>query len=151
MVAFVQTQKLAHSNVMHNTAVTVLQGYIEQIKGIQYHKLLEVLDDPENTPLATKSISSLNDSENIQVDDPLYLNIENSKEVLLDLIEDENGNLDTYTMQVYVTPTAKNILSTSGREAIEFKITFRYESVFQGVASSHTRNVQFLKTSITEF
>ena len=34
--AIVQTQKLAHSNVMHNTARTVIEGYMEQMKGLSY-------------------------------------------------------------------------------------------------------------------
>jgi prepilin-type N-terminal cleavage/methylation domain-containing protein len=76
-VAFVQTQKLAHTNIMHNTARTVLQGYVEQVKGVQYNKLVESFTDPTNVPLPTKSISSLTAGTEIQLDDFLFLNQEN--------------------------------------------------------------------------
>lgn len=150
-VAFVQTQKLAHANIMHNTARTVLQGYIEQIKGVQYFKLLEAIDDPTNIPLPTKSISSLIQGEEIQISDSLYLNIENQKSVLLDIIDDGSGNLVTHTMDLFVTPTANNILSTAGIDVIEFTLTYEYESLFKGMNTTHAGTVRFIKTSVSEF
>jgi prepilin-type N-terminal cleavage/methylation domain-containing protein len=107
-VAFVQTQKLAHANVMHNTARTVLQGYVEQIKGIQYYKLLEAMDDPVSIPIPTKSISSLSEGEEIQIDDTLLFDQENHKNILLDIIDNGDGTFETHTMDLYVTPTATN-------------------------------------------
>lgn len=44
--AIVQTQKLAHSNIMHNTARTVLEGYMEQMKGLPFSHYQDVLADP---------------------------------------------------------------------------------------------------------
>lgn len=150
-VAFVQTQKLAHANVMHNTARTALQGYVEQIKGIQYYKLLEALADPAITPLPTKSISSLTEGEEIQISDSLFLDQENYKEILLDIIDRGEGVYDTHTMDLYVTPTATNIINSAGIEVIEFKLNFRYESLFRGINTSHTGTVRFIKTSVSEF
>ena len=150
-VAFVQTQKLAHANVMHNTARTVLQGYIEQIKGIQYYKILESMDDPSNIPLPTKSISSLAEGEEIQISDDLYLGTENQKSVLLDIIDDGSGNLETHTMDLWVTPTASNILTTAGIEVIEFTLDYEYESLFKGINTRHSGTVRFIKTSVSEF
>ena len=150
-VAFVQTQKLAHSNVMHNTARTVLQGYVEQIKGVQYTKLIEVMADPTAQPLPTKSISSLAESEDIQIDDPLFLNVENYKNILLDIIEKENGEFDSHTMDLYVTPRATNIIDTAGIDVIEFTLDYRYESLFKGIGAYHAGTVRFIKTSVSEF
>jgi len=150
-VAFVQTQKLAHSNVMHNTARTVLQGYVEQIKGVQYYKLLEVMDDSVNNPIPTKSISSLAEGEDIQIDDDLYLNVENYKNILLDIIDQGGGELDTHTMDLYVTPRATNILNSAGVEVIEFTLDYRYESLFKGINANHAGSVRFIKTSVSEF
>ena len=150
-VAFVQTQKLAHSNVMHNTARTVLQGYVEQIKGVQYHKLIEVINDPVTNPIPTKSISSLTEGEEIQIDDALRLNVENYKNILLDIVERENGEFDSHTMDLFVTPRATNILNSAGIEVIEFTLNYRYESLFKGIGATHAGSVRFIKTSVSEF
>ncbi len=150
-VAFVQTQKLAHSNVMHNTARTVLQGYVEQIKGVQYHKLLEVLEDPAAHSIPTKSISSLAEGDDIQIDDELYLNVENHKNILLDIIDKGNGEFESHTMDLYVTPTATNIINSAGIEVIEFTLNYRYEALFKGMGATHDGSVRFIKTSVSEF
>jgi prepilin-type N-terminal cleavage/methylation domain-containing protein len=150
-VAFLQTQKLAHSNVMHNTARTVLQGYVEQIKGVQYHKLLEVIGDPVTHPIPTKSISSLTEGEEIQIDDPLLLNVENHKNILLDIIDKGNGEIESHTMDLYVTPTATNIINSAGIEVLEFTFDYRYESLFKGMGTTHDGSVRFIKTSVSEF
>ena len=150
-VAFVQTQKLAHSNVMHNTARTVLQGYVEQIKGVQYHKLLEVMDDPVTNPIPTKSISSIAEGEEIQIDDALRLNVENYKNILLDIIDRGDGEFDSHTMDLFVTPRANNIINSAGIEVIEFTLDYRYESLFQGMGATHNGSVRFIKTSVSEF
>lgn len=150
-VAFVQTQKLAHANIMHNTARTVLQGYIEQIKGVQYYKLLDCLNDPSTVPLPTKSISSLAEGDDIQISDTLYLNAENHKNILLDIIDRGEGDLEVHTMDLYVTPVANNILNSAGVEVIEFTINFQYESIFKGINTRHSGAVRFIKTSVSEF
>lgn len=150
-VAFVQTQKLAHSNVMHNTARTVLQGYVEQIKGVQYAKLLEIMDDPVTHSLPTKSISSVTEGDEIQIDDALFLNVENYKKVLLDIVEKDSGELETHTMDLYVTPRATNLLNTAGIEVLEFTLDYRFESIFKGINADHTGSVRFIKTSVSEF
>ncbi len=150
-VAFVQTQKLAHANIMHNTARTVLQGYVEQIKGVQYFKLLESINDPTTIPLPTKSISSIATGDDIQLADTLFLNQENYKKVLIDLIDRGGGVFDEHTMDLYVTPVVTNINSTAGVQVLEFKLNYRYESLFKGINASHTGTVRFIKTSVSEF
>ena len=92
--AIVQTQKLAHSNIMHNTARTVLEGYMEQMKGLPFSHYQDVLADPTKVPFETKGIDSLKTAKVIQYDDPLYLKTENKKSILLD-IEDEGGVRNT--------------------------------------------------------
>ena len=150
-VAFVQTQKLAHSNVMHNTARTVIQGYVEQIKGVQYYRLLESLNDPNNIPLPTKSVSSLAIGDDIKIDDDLYLNQANNKEILLDILQRDDGTFDTHTMSVLITPRVTNVFDTEGIEVLEFTIEFEYQSIFSGVQATHGGMVRFIKTSVSEF
>lgn len=150
-VAFVQTQKLAHANIMHNTARTVLQGFVEQIKGVQYFKLLEAINDPTTIPLPTKSISSIATGTDIQISDTLFLNQENYKEVLIDLIDHGSGVYEEHTMDLYITPTVTNISSTAGIEVLEFRLGYRYESLFKGINASHAGTVRFIKTSVSEY
>ena len=150
-VAFVQTQKLAHANIMHNTARTVIQGYVEQIKGVQYYKLQESMADPTAVPLPTKSISSLATGTDIQISDTLFLNSENHKEVLIDIIDRGEGSYEEHTMDLYVTPSVNNIASTAGIDALEFTLNYRYDSLFKGINASHSGSVRFIKTSVSEF
>ena len=101
--AVVQTQKMAHSNVMHNTARTVIEGYMEQMKGISYYRYKEAMADPINVPLETMGISALTTTD-IKYDDPLFLNVENEKEVLLDITKETDGSLTPTVMKVWVKP-----------------------------------------------
>lgn len=147
-----QTQKTAHSNVMHNTARTVIIGYIEQMRGISYPKWQEILADPINNPIPTKSVNILaaSDSE-VEVDDPLYLERENIKEVALDIITNEGESVSLYTMAVTIEPVAIDLLATEGIKAIDVTLTFSYESLYQGGVQSHKDSIRFVKTAISEY
>ena len=149
--AITQTQKLAHSNVMHNTARTVVEGYMEQIKGIPYFRFIEAMNDPNNIPLETKGISSLLSAEIIQFDDPLYVGLENKKQVLLDIKEDSKGLLTPLNMDLYITPELTNISDTTGIRVIEITLNFRYESLFKGVTKEYESDIRFIKTAVSEY
>lgn len=150
-MAIVQTQKLAHSNIMHNTARTVMEGYMEQMKGISFKEYQEAMKDPDNVPIATKGISSLKTGTDIQYDDPLYLNKENKKEVLLDLLEASDGSLTPLTMSLYVKPTLTDLLPSTGLSIYEVTLEFRYESLFKGVNKEYSKSIRFVKTAVSEY
>ena len=150
-IAIVQTQKLAHANVMHNTARTVVEGYMEQMKGISYNKFKECMADPDNIPLDTKGISSLITGGPIEYDDPLYIGIENQKEVMLDIREESDGSLTPITMDVYITPTIVDLVPTEGIQVYEITLSFRYESLFKGVTSEYDNSIRFIKTAVSEY
>ncbi len=69
-----QSRRLAQLNIMRNTAYTVAQGYLEQMKAISTADL-SAAADPSKTnkpPIATKSVSALAVGQ-IERDDPLYV------------------------------------------------------------------------------
>ena len=107
--AITQTQKLAHSNVMHNTARTVAEGYMEQMKGIPYRKFAMAMADPTKVPIGTMGISSLKTVEEIHFEDPLYLDRENKKVLLMDIFEEPDGTLIPSNMDLYITSTSPQL------------------------------------------
>lgn len=138
-----QSNRIAQANVIRNTAYTVVQGYLEQIRSISYATLKKSLDNPGVTPLPTMGISAVINSENpadIQVDDPLYLNVLNDKEVLLDMKNNPEGTPTLYTLKLGITPKITNLNDASyGAEAIpalEVILDFQYEA-------RHKRGVEF--------
>jgi prepilin-type N-terminal cleavage/methylation domain-containing protein len=149
--AITQTQKLAHSNIMHNTARTVVEGYMEQMKGISYYKFQEALADKTKVPIETMGISSLKTGTDIYFADPLYLDVENKKEVLLDLIEEKDGSFTPNTMNLYITPTITDITATEGLQVLEITLEFTYESIYNRSAKAYTNSIRFIKTSVSEY
>lgn len=147
-----QTQKTAHNNVMHNTARTVIIGYIEQMRGISYATWQDILADPTKTPIPTKSVNILaaSDSE-VEVDDPLFLDRDNVKEVALDIIADEEQGQTLYTMAVTIVPTARDLLASEGIKAIDITLSFSYQSLYKGQTAAHEDSIRFVKTAISEY
>ena len=149
--AIVQTQKLAHSNIMHNTARTVVEGYMEQMKGLSYEAYAQALADPTGTPFHTKGIDSLKTGEVIQFNDPLYIDQENKKQVLLD-IDDSNAKAPkALTMDLYITPTVTDISTSEGLQIFEVTLKYQYDSLYDGSLKSHGGSIRFIKTAVSEY
>lgn len=135
---------------MHNTARTVLEGYMEQMKGLPFSHYQDVLADPTKVPFETKGIDSLKTAKVIQYDDPLYLKTENKKSILLD-IEDEGGVLTPQTMDLYITPTMQNIYTSEGLQVFEITLQYAYDSLYDGTVKSHSGSLRFIKTTVSEY
>ncbi len=123
--AVVQTQMLAHTNIMHNTARTVMEGYMEQMKGLPFEDYKNTMADPTKVPFETKGIDSLKTAKVIQYDDPLFAKQENKKVVLLDIDEDSGGTPRPLTMDLYITPEVQDISATEGLQVFEVTLTFK--------------------------
>ncbi|MCB1121934.1 MAG: prepilin-type N-terminal cleavage/methylation domain-containing protein [Verrucomicrobiae bacterium] len=149
--AITQTQKLAHTNVMHNTARTVIEGYMEQMKGINYEVYQNILADPENQPIPTMGISSLKTGKDIHFDDPLYLDVENKKEIVLDITEDTDGTLVPQNMEMYITPTIRDISTTEAIQVFEITLNFTYESIYNQEKKAYSNAIRFVKTAVSEY
>lgn len=149
--AITQTQKLAHSNVMHNTARTVVEGYMEQMKGLTFAEYKNAVADTVKVPFATKGISSLKTGANISYDDPLFIGKDNWKEVVLDLVKDSTGNITAVTMDLSVSPTLTNLMTTESLDAYEVTLSYKYESLYKGSTKEYTGSIRFIKTAVSEY
>jgi prepilin-type N-terminal cleavage/methylation domain-containing protein len=151
MAIFVMLLISGSAAIMHNTARTVVEGYMEQMKGISYYKFQEALADKTKVPIETMGISSLKTGTDIYFADPLYLDVENKKEVLLDLIEEKDGSFTPNTMNLYITPTITDITATEGLQVLEITLEFTYESIYNRSAKAYTNSIRFIKTSVSEY
>lgn len=68
----IQARKVAENNILRNTAFTVAQGYLEQIRSISIRDIQDAIADPQNTPVPTKSVSATAVS-SIEQDDDLFI------------------------------------------------------------------------------
>ncbi len=148
-VAMLQTQKTAHANVMHNSARTVVQGYMEQIKGIPFDVLNACVIDTTK-PIPTKSVDT-SASTDLIVDDDLFIGISNTKTIILDTIIKSDGSLKSQTMTLKLKPTILNIYSSMGRKLLEINLEYQYESTFSGITLNKSGSLRFVKTDVSEY
>jgi len=165
--SMLQSQKISQANIMDNTAFTVAQGYLEQIKSLSYSKLKYIAANPSVEALPTKSINyataidteyeSATEEEAedeefiIQVDDPLWLDQANIKTVLLDLQQRDNGSFNELTMDLSITPTLNDISASEGRKVIEITLDFTYSSIMGSGSMTRQGSVRGLKIELSQF
>lgn len=132
--AALHARKIAHHNILKNTAHTIAQGYLEQIKSISRTDIENAINDPAGTPLPTQSVSAI-DVGSVAEHDPLFLNGpepaildqadgSNHKEILIDLIPVEGGTDEELTMDMWLDLDINSI----GTNSYEVRILFVYES-----------------------
>jgi prepilin-type N-terminal cleavage/methylation domain-containing protein len=150
----VLTRRIAESNIYTNTAMTVAQGYMEQIKSIEYHRVLNALNDPENVPIPTKGISALGGSFS-EFDDPLYFDEVNEKDIVVDIIPDEDGSLidgEPLTMDMRITLTGNNLNTGSNPvRAIEIVLEYEYLTPETIEPSWRSGSIRFVKSFVPTF
>jgi len=137
--AVVQSQRMSHNNVLQNTAYTVAQGYLEQIRSLLPAEVEAALDDPDGVALPTQGVSALTVGSNPQIDDPIFLDGpdpaltgqtdgSNFREILVDLKEDASGNLREITMESWFDIDIVAIENNSN----SYAITIRFEATLAG-------------------
>ena len=150
-INFFQSKKLAHDNMMHSTARTAVQRIMEQINREHYnYTLQEVMAKAADVRLPIKSLSSLGTGNDIEIINGLLLNRVNHKIVALETQNHGGGEHDTRTMDLYVTPSVKQLFNKDGREVIEFKLEYHYESNFKGLKETHSDRAIFTKSFVSE-
>jgi len=135
--AVIQSQQLSQNNIVLNTAYTVAQGYLEQIKTLASVEIDNALADEDGVSLPTKSISAVSGS-NIEVDDPIFLDGpdrslsgksdgSNHREVLIDLRENDDGSQREVTMDMWVDVDITPVENQSYSHAItvDFEVQLR--------------------------
>ncbi|MGF1483446.1 MAG: prepilin-type N-terminal cleavage/methylation domain-containing protein [Opitutales bacterium] len=128
-----QARRLAESNIVRNTAFTVAQGYLEQIKSMSANEMLDAIGNPSATPLPTMSISALATGV-VEIDDPLFLTGTdtspsgvagtNAKTVLIDLQPDDGGTEREMVLNVWFDLQ----ISQVGVRTYQTILDFEYQS-----------------------
>jgi len=141
--AVFQSQQIAQNNIIRNTAYTVAQGYLEQIKSVSISELADALDDPDGTPLPTMSVSALNIN-SIEILDPIFLDGpepalsgqtdgSNFREILIDLKEDpKTGDIREIVMNAWYDIDVAAIENRSN----SFSIIVRFEAELRGLRNT---------------
>ena len=149
----IQARKLSTQNILENTAQTAVLGYMEQIKSIAYVELLAIYNDPGQTiPIPTTSGSAIALGKT-DIADPLILNQENHKEIVIDIDFDDEGTVvETRTMDLWVTPRmTRNAWAESSYRAIEMRLDYEWEIRGRGTNTERgSDSIVFLRVAVSE-
>ena len=144
-------RRLAESNVYENTALTVTQGYLEQMKSMEYDQIITCLAD-NTLPIPTKSVSAILTGQSIEIDDPLYFGQVNDKEVMIDIRDLDTANPRPITMDYELTITANNLdVGQTPIKALEITFDYRYMSPERGSPQWKNGSIRFVKSFVPTF
>jgi len=135
----IQSRRMAESAIRENTAATVTQGYLEQIKSIEYSALVDAIADPGNVAIGTKTDQDTND--------PIMLNVKNQKTLIINTAPDGTPNR---FMRFWITPTATDLAGT-GRRAVTFTAQFEWEGNDRGVGDIRTSTIRFVRSYVPTY
>ena len=139
----IQTRKLADTSI-HNT---IAYGYAEQIMAMDYEDLLNSVNDPTSTPLTLKAVTPSSTS-SLEVDDLLYLNTVNNKDILIDILE-SNGSERSIYMPMNFTLTATNLdIGANPYKAVQIQIFYNYESPSKRYDRWVNDSIHFVKSAV---
>ena len=134
--AVFQSTQIAQNNIVRNTAYTIAQGYLEQIKSLPLKTILAAVADPKETALPTMSISALNTGQ-IEISDAIFLDGpddsltgqddgSNFREILIDLREAEGGgDPREVTMDAWFDVDIEDVANRSYSHAIIVRFEVR--------------------------
>ena len=136
--ATIQARKLSEAAVYHATALSAAQGYMEQIQSMEYQNLLDAFYAPTAAPLPTKLDQG--------TPDPLYINVENEKNVVVDV--DASGN-PSKSIKMKITPSLSNLEGTLGYKAMEITLLYEWRSAES--ATAHKRALRLVRSYVPTF
>ena len=119
---------IAESNLYDTTAITVAQGYLEQIKNLPYEDVLLVAQAPKTYSLATlgpsysSSLSSMITKDELTADPDKQ---PNNRSIAIDS-RGSGGTILNMSMKLWVTITDKNT-GASPLNALEIRIRYQYK------------------------
>lgn len=134
----IQSRRMAEAAIRENTAATVTQGYLEQIKSIEYSALEAAIADPTNVAIGTKTDQDTND--------PIMLNVSNQKTLVIN----SGDGTPTRFMRFWITLTATNLAGT-GRRAVTFTAQFRWEGNDRRVGDIRTSTIRFVRSYVPTY
>lgn len=124
-------RRMAESGIYQNTAMTVAQGYLEQIKSMDFAQLALIAEESDTRALPTVSMSALhvNGEGDPQISNPLWLDQWNEREVMVDLRPGEE-NEEPVTLSVNFYPTIRDLSQDEDpRDALEITLRVRWYSL----------------------
>lgn len=150
------SRRISEGNIYENTAMTVAQGYMEQIKSIEYDIIVAASESGGQIPLPTKSVSALLTGSQIEIEDPLYVGDYNEKEVMIDLrtddYESESGDKKVITMDFKIKPVITDLDNGSKPiRALQIVLYYQYFSPAKPGGEWRTGSVRFLKSYAPTF
>jgi len=134
-----QSRRMAESAIRENIAATVTQGYLEQIKSIEYSALVDAIADPGNISIHTKTDQD--------TDDPILLNVRNQKTLVTHTSDDGTA---TQFMRFWITPQGTDLAST-GRRALTFTVLFEWESNERKIGDISSSTIRFVRSYVPTY
>ena len=135
----VQSRRMAESAIRENTAATVAQGYLEQIKSIEYSALVDAVGDPTNIAIPTKTDQDTND--------PILLNVQNQKTLV---IHTDGAGAPSRFMRFWITVQGTD-LAAAGRRAIEFTVQFQWEGNDRYIGDTKNSSIRFVRSYVPTY
>ncbi len=150
--AVIQSQRISQNNIIVNTGYTAAQGYLEQIKSLPYSAIEAALDDPDEVPLPTKSISVLAGSDT-EVEDPIFLDGpdrtlsgqsdgSNKRDIMIDLKENDDGSVREIVMDAWFDIDISPLENRSHSHAITVNFEVRLRGGSTGTVSGMLRGLR---------
>lgn len=148
------TSRIAYSNIYEFTAHAVVQAYAEQIKSINYSSIRNALRDPVEYSIPTESLSLGTSAQggDLKIEDPLIFGVPIEKKIIVDVEEDENGDLSERTMSMTVLATGNDLNDTVDCwDAIEITLDYTWAAFDSSGISKKSGQVKIVKTNVTEY
>lgn len=148
------TSRIAYSNIYEYTAHTVAHAYAEQIKSIHFRSIKNALEDPVKYSIPTESLAlgTGNPASDLKIDDPLIFGVPVTKDIIVDIEEDENGEFSERKMSMTVLATGNDLNDTTNCwDAIEVTLDFTWDVVDSTGTTSHSSQIKIVKTNVTEY
>jgi prepilin-type N-terminal cleavage/methylation domain-containing protein len=131
------TRGIAETNIREVTANSVISGYLEQLKSMQYERILTSVRDTSK-PLPTK----LSEGQ----PDPLYLGQWMTKTVVID--EDKNGNVER-TMPLHVHVEIEDLAGNGNGTSMAIEFEYAWEDARSGVRRD--RSLRTMRSFVPTF
>jgi prepilin-type N-terminal cleavage/methylation domain-containing protein len=133
----VLTRGIAETNIRESTAITAVSGYMEQLKSLEYEKVLTSVRD---NSVALPTVLSLG------APDPLYVGQWNSKDVVID--EDISGTKQR-TMRLYVRPIIEDVTASGNGTILQMTLFYAWEDSKTG--SRQDRALRTMRSYVPYF
>jgi prepilin-type N-terminal cleavage/methylation domain-containing protein len=134
----IAARKYSEAAVMQSIAMSMAVSYMEQIKSMDYSKLVNACASPATVPLPTMidDITS----------DPLYLNIDNTKTFAIDI---NNSGAITKKMTMTVKPTLTDLSGSLNLTAVEVILNYSWTAADSKVP--HNRAMRSVRSYIPSY